>query len=220
MEDPRAIVLSLCDLTGNMLRPWADSGLYRCIAVDTEHPDSHGGAVGRTGGRQEGYIEYVRADVREYLPPPGRYAACFAFPPCTHLAVSGARWMQSKGLSALIEALQIVEACRRLCEWTGAPYLLENPVSTLSTYWRKPDFMFDPWEYGAYCLESPDTYAKRTCLWTGGGFVMPPKRAAIEADEVDTGYIHRMVPGPERANLRSATPMGFARAVYEVNAGK
>jgi hypothetical protein len=145
------IVLSLCDHTGNMLKPWCD-GSYRCIAVDLQDPPDD----------RYRHIEYVKADVRDYLPPRGEYVACFAFPPCTDLAASGARWWKDKGLGALAEAIEIVEACRRICEWTGSPWMIENPIGALSTHWRSPDFKFDPCDYG-------DPYTKKTCLWTGGG---------------------------------------------------
>lgn len=194
----KPIVLSLCDYTGNMLKPWAESGGYRCIAVDIQHDE----VVVTING-----IEYVNADVRHYLPPIGNYAMCFAFPPCTHLAASGARWFKQKGLSKLAEAVEIVEACSKIAEWTQAPWMIENPVSTLSTYWRKPDFTFNPCDYG-------DPYTKRTCLWTGNGFVMPPKQPV---EPIQGSRMHRVPPSGERANIRSATPMGFAYAVHKSN---
>src|SRR5690606_31480523 len=90
------------------------------------------------------------------------------------LAVSGARWYRDKGLSALARAAELVERCRLICEWSGAPWMLENPVGTLSTYWRKPDHLFDPCDYAGLSDES-EAYTKRTCLWVGGGFVMPER---------------------------------------------
>ena len=95
-----------------------------------------------------------------------------------------------------------------------APYLIENPVSTISTYWRKPDFTFDPCDYAGYPGGENDLYTKKTCLWTGGGFIMPPPK---RLEPVQGSRMHRLPPSPERANLRSATPMGFARAVFEAN---
>lgn len=202
----RQIVLSLCDRTGNMLKPWAVSG-YRCIAVDIQH---------ERGGTFRDGIEYVHGDVRTYLPPNGEYAACFAFPPCTDLAASGARWFAEKGLRGLIAALEVVEACRRLCEWTGAPYCLENPVGTLSTYWRKPDYLFDPCDYGGYLIPAGDHYTKRTCLWVGNGFRIPEKRPV----QPHLGsMMHLMSESKDRADRRSVTPMGFAQAVFEANSG-
>lgn len=200
-------VLSLCDRTGNMLRPWAAAG-YRCVAVDTQHPKK---------GKSEGGIEYIHADVRNYLPPRTEYAACFAFPPCTDLAVSGARWYAEKGLAALYDAIGLVEACRRICEWTDAPYFLENPVSTLSTYWRKLDYTFNPCDFGGYISPETDNYTKKTCLWIGNGFIMP---GPLRVVPTEGSKIHLMPPSPDRANLRSETPVGFAQAVFEANSRK
>lgn len=191
--------ISLCDLTGNMLKPWAEAG-YDCLAIDIQH------SIRRD--RTEDGIAYRWADVRSLTPTDLPKAdIVFAFPPCTHLAVSGARDFKKKGLRNLIDALELVEACRQLCEFSRAPWMVENPVSRLSTLWRPPDYTFDPCDYG-------DPYTKRTCLWTGGGFVMPPKNP-VPATE--GSRMHLLPPSAERANLRSATPMGFARAVFAAN---
>lgn len=200
------IVISLFDLTGNMVRPWADAG-YLCYCVDLQHPP---------GETRDGCIVRVGADVREWLPPFAPVKMFFAFPPCTHVAVSGARWFKDKGLGALIDALQLFEASVRLAEWTGAPYLIENPVSTVSTYWRKPDHTFDPCDYGGYLKPPGDSYSKKTCLWTGNGFVMPQRKRVPPREG---SRFHRLPPSDDRANLRSATPMGFAQAVFEANSG-
>jgi hypothetical protein len=199
-------VLSLCDRTGNMVRSWAEAG-FECICVDLRHP---------AGTHLSDGITYVGADVRIWIPPMDReYAAVFAFPPCTDMAVSGARWFRDKGLASLIESLEIVEACRRICEASGAPYMIENPVSTLSTYWREPDCVFDPCDYGGYLSPAGDNYTKKTCLWTGNGFIMPSSR---RVEPVQGSLMHRMPPSDDRADLRAVTPMGFARAVFEANA--
>lgn len=204
---PDGLVLSLCDRTGVMVQPWLEAG-YRCIIVDLQHPE---------GEHTDGLLTRVGADITTWLPPRAEYAAAFAFPPCTHFAVSGARWFQEKGLPALIQGLTLVEACRRILEWTGAPWALENPTGTLSTYWRKPDYGFDPYEFGGWLPDGGDAYTKRTQLWTGGGFVMPPRRPVAA---VDGSKMHRLPPGPERANLRSVTPEGFARAVFAAQHGR
>jgi hypothetical protein len=132
----------------------------------------------------------------------------------SHVAVSGARWFKDKGLGALIDSLQLFDAAVRLAEWTGAPYLIENPVSTISTYWRKPDHQFDPCDYGGYLDPPGDRYTKKTWLWTGNGLVVPkPKRVA----PTEGSRMHRLAVTPDRANVRSTTPGGFARAVFEAN---
>ena len=194
------IVLSLCDRSGVFVSPWLEAG-YECWCVDLQHPP---------GETREGRRVLVGADVRTWLPPREDFAFCAAFPPCTHLAVSGARWFKHKGLRALSEAIDIFGACVCVCvcEWTGAPWFCENPVSTVSTYFRKPDYSFDPCDYG-------DPYTKRTCLWSGGGFVMPPTHPV---EPTEGSKMHLLAPSPGRAVARSVTPAGFARAVYEANA--
>jgi hypothetical protein len=144
-------------------------------------------------------------DVRLYVPPEEVHGI-LAAPPCTHLAGSGARWWGSKGESALLESLSIVDACLRIIMVTRPVFwALENPVGRLSTYIGKPDMYFHPYEYG-------DPYSKKTCLW--GKFVKPRKSPVTP---VSKSPIHYMAPGPERSALRSITPSGFAKAFFEAN---
>ena len=187
-----------------MVAPWAAAG-FLCYCVDMQHP---------AGESRDGNIVRVGADVREWLPPYGSVKILFAFPPCTHVAVSGARWFKDKGLGALIDALELFDASVRLAEWTRAPYLIENPVSTVATYWRQPDYSFDPCDYGGYLRPRGDAYTKRTWLWTGSGFVMPPPR---KVKPREGSRMHHFPQSPNRANLRSATPRGFAQAVFDAN---
>lgn len=197
------MILSLCDLTGNMVRPWQEAG-YECMIVDIQHPD---------GYRREGKLWRVGMDVLKFQPPE-EVELVFAFPPCTHLAASGARWWSVKGLPAVIEALTLVNRCHEIATATGAPWMIENPVGRLSTFWREPDYTFDPCDYGGYLDPPGDAYTKKTCLWTGGGFVMPPKKYVYP---VEGSRMWKLPPSEQRANLRSETPMGFARAVFEAN---
>jgi hypothetical protein len=206
----KGTILSLCDRTGHMVQPWIDAG-YAAITLDLQdelnpHPRRR----------------HIKADVRvakNYIATPVFVAA---FPPCTHFAVSGARWFRDKGLDVLIEALEIVNACRKICEASGAPWMLENPVGTLSTitetYWQPPSHSFNPNDYG-------DPYTKKTLLWTGGGFVMPPVvkpgdmfAAPTWVEPSEGSKMHRLPPSPDRADKRSETPMGFAQAVFLANA--
>lgn len=198
------IVLSLCDRTGNMVAPWVRAG-HKAFIVDVQH-------VGTT---TEGNVTRVGADVRRWTPPE-RPDIVFAFPPCTHLAGSGARWWAAKGLRPLIEGLEIVEACRAICEASGAPWMIENPVGRLATIWRPADYLFDPCEYAGY-LPDPDedAYTKRTCLWIGGGFRIPAPRTVFP---IHGSKMHRMWGGEGGADDRSVTPMGFAEAVFQANA--
>lgn len=198
-------VVSLFDRTGVMVRPWLENG-YRAITVDL-----------KPAAYQHNHREHIVADVREL---PAHFAAgadiVFAFPPCDHLAVSGARWMKDKGLQKLIDALILVERARVICETASCKWMLENPVGTLATYWRKPDYIFHPMQYRGF--ELSDNYLKKTCLWTGGGFRMPPPNYGDVDDEPSANEILKYSPSDDRQDLRSATPPGFASAVFKANA--
>lgn len=177
------VVVSLFDLTGLMVKPWVGAG-YTAYIVDIQHPK------GTTRDKNNPRLFKVGCDLRYgWLPPSevvGRIAFVAAFPECTNVAVSGAAHFLNKGPRALALSLDLFATSKEIAEWSGAPYFIENPVSTFSTYCGKPDFIFDPFEYGGYLPEDDthprwpgyiaarDAYTKKTCLWTGGGFVMPP----------------------------------------------
>ena len=162
------IILSLCDLTGNITIPWVEAGCS-AILVDPQHP------VGLT---QEDNVLKVGSIIDSPLTwhVLRKYAKDIifvaAFPPCTDLAVSGAAWFERKAAADKhfqTKAMKVVWECYHIAEMLGVPYFIENPVSVISTAWRRPDFIFQPWEFTAYW--PGDNYRKKTCLWTGGGFV-------------------------------------------------
>jgi hypothetical protein len=199
-------VISLFDKTGNMVKPWADAG-HTCWIIDIQH---------KPGVEKAGNINRVGADLSRFWVPPfsGEIAFVSAFPPCTHLAVSGARWFRGKGLHALADSIRMFAVAAQFCEWAGAPYMIENPVSTISTYWREPDHTFHPFEYAG--IHPEDNYTKKTCLWTGGGFVMPYP-IPLDGGHAPDNRIHTAPPSRDRADFRSMTPTGFAKAVFEAN---
>ena len=232
----KGIVLSLYDFTGEALKPWAEAG-YKCYAFDIQHPE-----IGKRdtfeGG---GYIEYIQMDLWN-VDNITRMHKWFseenvvfgmAFPVCTDLAVSGAAHFKAKAErdpEFQIKASNHARWCASLFEALEIPYFIENPVSRLSTLWRKPNHTFHPYEYGEYIPDSEaehprwpdyiapkDAYTKKTCLWTGGGFRMPDRLPTCKP----TGYSqqHLKLGGKSQRtkDIRSATPRGFARAVYEFN---
>lgn len=206
-----ATILSLCDLTGNFVQPWIDAG-YEAILVDPQHGITH----------QDGPILKVAGTVLEAMPLISDRLSDIVFvagwPPCTDMAVSGARWFADKwkaDSAYLAKAVAVAEQCRTVGMLSGVPWFVENPVSTLAQVFGKPSHWFHPWHYTA--LEPTDNYTKRTNLWAGGGFRMPTKQVDVSLVEPDN-RIHMAPPGPERMNFRSATPMGFARAVFAANA--
>jgi hypothetical protein len=207
-------VVSLCDLTGNMVRPYIEAG-FDAYLVDPQHGFSSSAPSGFGGT-----VYKLARTVLEALPELGMVkdvAAVFAFPPCTDMAVSGARWFESKKAedpAFFGKAISVAEQCRSYALTTGAPFFIENPVSTLSSVFGKPTHTFHPWHFSG--LEPDDDYTKKTCLWSGGGFVMPRRIVDPLMGEPDN-RIHMATPGPERMNFRSATPMGFARAVFLAN---
>ena len=130
-----------------------------------------------------------------------------AAPPCDHFSVSGARWWASKGPTALFDGLAVVDAClRAVALYRPRIWALENPAGRLSQYLGPAVATFDPADYG-------DPYTKLTCLW--GEFTMPQKNP-VPATE--GSKMHKIGPSPERKNLRSVTPVGFAAKFYRANA--
>lgn len=209
----RDTILCLCDLTGIMAVPWVEHG-YRAVLVDPQHGVS----------REEGSVVKLALTVWEAMPYIGdlvrgnRVAFVAAFPPCTDMAVSGARWFDQKRRADPLfqaKAVDVAEQCRIVGKLSGAPYFVENPVSVLSSVFGHPDYTFHPFQFTRWC--AADNYRKRTCLWVGNGFVMPPPRPDMSLGDPDD-RIHKCPPGKDRANFRSRTPLGFARAVFDSNA--
>lgn len=205
------VAVFLCDRSGVMAEPWAEAG-YECWCIDLQHSirRSHAGRLRFERGA--GSITFQWGDVRTWVPPyaiVGRIAFLAAFPPCTHVASSGARDFRTKGTAMLRDSLELFSACYTAARWCGAPFMIENPIGKFSDHMGPPDYMFQPWQYG-------DLWKKKTCLWVGGGFVMPAPLYVDEPPGV-TEKIWRMSPSDDRADLRGETPPGFARAVFLAN---
>lgn len=208
----RDTIVSLCDITLNGCLPWIEAG-YRVVAVDPQH----GTTTTRDGvTRFAGTVEDAMPLIGELIAQQ-RVAFVAGYPPCTDMAVSGARWFKTKYEADKLfqaKAVMVAEQCRTIGRLSGAPWFVENPVSVLASAFGKPQHTFHPADYTAY--EPNDNYTKKTCLWTGGGFIMPQPAKDPSLGKPDN-RIHFASPGPERANFRSATPMGFARALFEAN---
>lgn len=209
----RNAAVFLFDVSAVMARPWLDAG-YQCWTLDVQHPPAYA-----TGGvTTEGNLHKVCHDLtKPWLCPIPRERIAFvaAFPPCDHLAVSGARWFRGKGLRLLARSIELFATAAEFCEWAGAPYLIENPVSNIASHWRKADHTFSPHYFTAWHAE--DNYTKKTCLWTGHGFRMPDLHQ-LDALPPPDDRIHKCPPSPDRHNIRSQTPLGFALAVFHANA--
>ena len=187
MKNEDKVILDLCGGTGAWSKPYKDAG-YDVIIITL--PDD---------------VRLFRLYIAKvnFL---GRVYGILAAPPCCHLSGSGARWWKEKGTESLLEALSIADACLRyvaLCQPTF--WALENPVGRLSHYYGKPKMYFNPCDYG-------DPYTKKTCLW--GEFNIP-KKNPVKPEKKNR--IHYCPPGPKRAEIRSITPLGFAKAFFESN---
>ena len=233
----KGIVLSLYDFTGEALKPWAEAG-YTCYAYDIQHPDNEPRGVPYKSG---GYITYIHADLHDhntlndlqswFADKPVVFG--MAFPVCTDMAVSGAAHFKRKAErdpDFQTKAVDYAVWPAHLFEILGVPYFIENPVSVLATKWRKPDYRFHPYEYGGYIPDSEaehprwpeyiaarDAYPKKTCLWTGGGFVMPDKVSVTVKQGYSTQHLKLGGKSQRTKDIRSATPRGFAKAVCEAN---
>ena len=123
-----------------------------------------------------------------------------AHPPCTYLAVSGARWMASRPQETA-DALVFVQA---LMDAPIERIAIENPISIISSRIRKPDQIIQPWWFG-------HGETKATCLWLKGLPMLVPTDI-VEGREA---RVHRMPPGPDRWKERSRTLQGIADAMAD-----
>ena len=139
---------------------------------------------------------HIQGDVREVLGV--GWDMMIAHPPCTHLAVSGARWFKDKQ-SEQAEALEFV---RTLLNAPIPRIALENPISIISSRIRKPDQIIQPWQFG-------HGETKATCLWLKGLLPLQPTQI-VEGREA---RVHRMPPGPDRWKERSRTFPRIAEAM-------
>lgn len=121
-----------------------------------------------------------------------------AHPPCTHLAVSGARWFKHKQREQQ-EALAFVQA---LMDAPIQRIAIENPISIISSRIRKPDQVIQPWQFG-------HGETKGTCLWLKNLPLLKPTNI-VEGREA---RIHKMPPSPDRWKERSKTYTGIAEAM-------
>ena len=130
-----------------------------------------------------------------------------AFPPCTDLAVSGARYFEQKRKDGRqqksIEFFMMFANCG--CPKTA----IENPIGIMSGIYRKPDQIIQPWQFG-------HGETKRTCLWLKG----LPKLKPVDIVPGREQRIWKMPPGKDRAKTRSKTYPGIAKAMAEQWAGK
>jgi len=173
-------VLVACEYSGVVRDAFARKGHYAmsCDLLDTE-------VIG----------EHYKGDVLDVINDGWDLMICH--PPCTHLAVSGARWFKEKQAEQK-EALEFVEL---LLNAPIPKICLENPISIISSRIRKPDQIIQPWQYG-------HGETKATCLWLKNLPLLKPTNI-VEGREA---RVHKMPPSPNRWKERSRTFQGIADA--------
>lgn len=174
-------VLVACEYSATVREAFKARGhdAYSCDLLPSEIPGKH-----------------FQCDVRDVLDAP--WDIMIAHPPCTHLAVSGARWFKDKK----VEQAEALEFVRLLLSADIPKIALENPVSVISSKIRKPDQIIQPWQFG-------HGETKATCLWLKGLPLLIPTNI-VEGREA---RVHMMPPSPDRWKERSRTFKGIAEAM-------
>ena len=138
-----------------------------------------------------------------------------AFPPCTHLAVSGAAWFKQKRADGRQQ--QGVDFFMKFANCKCKRMVIENPVGIMSTTWRKPDQIIQPYQFG-------EPYSKKTCLWLKGLSLLTPTKIVDSGEQVKYSSGKSMpkwyadawkLPSKDRAKIRSKTFLGIAKAMAE-----
>lgn len=177
-------VLVACEYSGRVRDAFAKRG-HTAVSCDLLPSDSPHGW-------------HIQGDVLEIIG--GGWDLMIAHPPCTHLAVSGARHFAAKQASGVQqEALDFVRA---LLDAPIERIALENPVSIISSRIRKPDQVIQPWQFG-------HGETKATCLWLKN----LPKLQPTNIVEGRENRVHRMPPSADRWKKRSTTYQGIADAM-------
>jgi hypothetical protein len=179
-------VLVACEFSGTVRRAFRERGhdAWSCDLLPAEDGDPH----------------HYQGDMSEAAILWESWDLMIAHPPCTHLAVSVARWFKEKAKEQA-EALDFV---RWLLDAPVPRIALENPISIISSRIRKPDQIIHPWQFG-------HGEVKATCLWLKG----LPKLVPTNIVEGRHPKVHLMPPGPDRWKERSRTYEGIAAAMAE-----
>lgn len=179
-------ILVACEYSQIVTKAFRDLGqeAYSCDILTTEgNPDWH-----------------IKGDVLDQLD--SGWDMMIAFPPCTHLAVSGARWFPDKIADGRQQAA--IDFFMQLVNADIPKIAIENPIGIMSTKWRKPDQIIQPWRFG-------HGETKATCLWLKN----LPLLHSTDIVEGRAARVHRMSPGPNRAKERSRAYAGIAKAMAD-----
>jgi site-specific DNA-cytosine methylase len=185
-------VLVACEFSGIVRNAFINAGhdAMSCDLLPTDQADP----LGNDDCHYQGDIFELLAD-KDY-----EFDLMIAHPPCTDLAVSGAKWFKEKQADGRQQAS--LEFVRKLLKADIPMIALENPISIISSHIRKPDQIIQPWQFG-------HGETKATCLWLKGLPLLQPTNIV----EGRADRIHKMPPSPDRWKERSKTYQGIADAM-------
>jgi site-specific DNA-cytosine methylase len=177
-------ILIACEFSGIVRDAFAAKGhnAWSCDLLPSEKP----------GGK------HIQGNVLDRLNE--GWDLIIAHPPCTHLAVSGARWFKDKQK----EQKEAIDFFVSFVDADSPKICIENPIGIMSTHYRKPDQIIQPWWFG-------HGETKATCLWLKG----LPKLQPTEIVEGRTPRVHYESPGKDRWKNRSRTLKGIAEAMAD-----
>lgn len=186
-------ILVGCEFSGRVRDAFIARG-HEAVSCDVEPSETPG--------------PHIQADLFRVIDE-GKWDALIFFWPCTHMAVSGAKHFAGKQLRQARD----VECFRLLMECDVPLIAAENPIGRLSTLYRKPDQIVQPWQFG-------HPQFKATCFWLKGlprlqptNVLTPPRKGTDEHKR--WSVVHREAPGPNRARNRSRTFSGIADAMAD-----
>lgn len=170
-----------------------------------------------SGGHPEWHLQQ---DVLPLLKE--KWDMIIAFPPCTYLTVTGNRWFNidrygEKAIQRHKDRKDAIDFFMAFANADCEKIAIENPVGIMSSEWRKPNQIINPWQFG-------DAFEKKTCLWLKGlpelkptNIVeIPPRKRFDSGKSMPSWYAEAWhLPKEERAKLRSKTFPGIARAMAE-----
>ena len=179
-------VLIACEFSGVVRDAFSKRGhdAWSCDFLPTERPGNH-----------------FTSDVHDVLYTT-QWDLLIAHPPCDHLAVSGARWFAEKRADG--RQAKAIDFFMTLIDAPIERIVVENPIGIMSTQYRKPDQIIQPWQFG-------HGETKATCLWLKNLPLLIPTRVV----DGRQARVHRMPPGPNRWKERSRTYQGVAEAMAD-----
>lgn len=188
-------VLVACEFSGIVRDAFRARG-HNAVSCDLEPSERPGPHI------QGDVLEIIDAD----------WDLVIAHPPCTHLAVSGARYFAEKRADGRQQ--EGIDFFMRFARLDHVPRVcIENPICIMSSVWRKPDQIIQPYEYG-----HPES--KKTCLWLKGlpklvpTRILPLPESGRWANQTPSGQ-NKLGPSKDRAKIRSRTYQGIADAMAE-----